>query len=90
MIVLFFTAQVMDGVLTYLGVVRFGPGVEANPLLAWMMAACGTGAALAAAKATAVGFGAMLHLLQVHVVVAALTAIYLAAAIGPWLTLLLT
>lgn len=89
MIVLFFVAQVMDGMLTYLGVVRFGPGIEGNPLLAWLMAACGTGAALAAAKATAVGFGALLHLLQVHVVVAALTVIYVAAAIGPWLALLL-
>jgi len=87
-IVLFLLAQVFDGAFTYVGVHAFGRGIEANPLLAWLMHVMGPGAALAGAKTVAAGFGALLHLLEVHLIVAALTALYLAAAIVPWATLL--
>lgn len=87
-IVLFLLAQVLDGALTYVGVHAFGRGVEANPLMAWLIHAVGPGPALAGAKAIAAAFGALLHLLEVHLVVAVLTAIYLMAAVTPWVTLL--
>jgi hypothetical protein len=87
-ILAFLLAQAADGVLTYLGVQLYGVRAEANPLLAWLMHAVGSGPALAAAKLTAAGFGGMLHLMTVHKLVAALTGIYLFGAVLPWLFIL--
>jgi hypothetical protein len=87
-IVLFLIAQALDGGLTYLGVITFGPQVEANPILAWLMASIGQGPALAGAKLAAAGFGMVLHLAAVHRALALLTALYLSAAVVPWMTLL--
>jgi len=87
-ILVFLCAQAADGVFTYLGVHAFGRMVEANPLLSYFMHLVGTGPALAGAKLAAIGCGSVLHLLTVHRIVAALTGIYLAAAIGPWVYLL--
>lgn len=88
-IVLFFIAQALDGGLTYVGVRAFGPGVEANPLLVWLMQVVGEGPALAGAKLAAAGFGIFLHLASVHRALALLTALYLSAAVFPWMGLLL-
>jgi hypothetical protein len=82
--VLFLCAQVLDGAFTYIGVRAFGPSIEANPILAWLIAAVGPGAALTSAKLTAIAFGAFLHLSCVHRVVATLTGFYFVMAIGPW------
>ena len=87
-IVAFFLAQAADGALTYFGVLAYGHGMEGNPLLAWMMRSVGVGTTLLVAKGVAAGFGALLHLAAVHRVVAALTLLYLAAAIFPWTRLL--
>lgn len=87
-IVLFLLAQAADGVLTYVGVNLLGPGIEANPLIAWLMAALGEGPALALAKGTAATLGAALHLATVHRVLAALVVVYFFGAIGPWLLVL--
>jgi len=87
-IVLFLVAQALDGGLTYLGVITFGPQIEANPLLAWLMASFGEGPALAGAKVAAAGFGMILHLAAVHRALALLTALYLSAAVVPWMTIL--
>ena len=86
----FFLVQCLDGVLTYLGVSIWGPGIEANPLVSLAIAAGGLGTGLAAAKLVAIGFGIVLHLCRVHNLVALLTAIYVAAAILPWTALFLT
>jgi len=88
-ILLFLVAQAADGAFTYIGVNMLGPGVEANPLLATLIVSLGTGPALVAAKGMASGLGIALHLLGVHRVVAALTAIYAAGAVIPWMGLLL-
>lgn len=87
-IVLFLCAQVLDGVFTYMGIRAFGHGVEANPLIAWLIVTMGPVGALASAKAAAIVAGAFLHLADVHGVIAALTGIYLLLAIGPWTHLL--
>ena len=87
-IVLFFLTQALDGALTYVGVTTLGRDVEGNPLLVWLMGAAGHGAALALAKLTAAGFGIVLHLFSVHRAVAILTALYVSAAVLPWVAVL--
>ena len=87
-LVAFLLAQVLDGVLTYLGVRLMGSSAEGNPLLAWLMNMFGEGPALAGAKVMAGTFGIALHLTAVHRIVAALTLFYLAAAILPWIKIL--
>ncbi|HYT67591.1 MAG TPA: DUF5658 family protein [Vicinamibacterales bacterium] len=87
-VVAFLLAQACDGVLTYVGVTVYGVHMEANPVLAWMMATMGQGIALAAAKGIAGGFGIALHLGSVHHVVAALAAFYIAVAVVPWIGIL--
>jgi hypothetical protein len=83
-IVLFLLAQAADGVFTYVGLRLHGPLIEGNPLLSWLMQVMGSGTALASAKACAAGLGIVLHLTAVHRIVAALTAVYLFAALLPW------
>ena len=86
----FVIVQSLDGVLTYLGVRIWGPGIEANPIISSAVAAVGPAMGLTAAKLIAISFGMLLHLRGVHGVVAALTAIYLAMAILPWTALFLS
>ena len=74
--------------MTYIGVRTFGPTIEGNPLLAWLMASLGEAPALAGAKLAAAGFGIILHLASVHRAVALLTALYVSAALLPWALLL--
>lgn len=88
-IVAFLASQALDGVLTYLGLKQFGSGMEANPLISSALPVLGVGATVAAAKLLAAIFGVVLHVTGVHRVVAALTALYLAAAVLPWVALLL-
>jgi hypothetical protein len=87
-IVLFFVSQALDGALTYIGLRTFGPAIEGNPLLAWLMASFGEAPALAGAKLAAIAFGMVLHLASVHRAVALLTALYVSAAIFPWALIL--
>jgi hypothetical protein len=87
-VVLFLLAQAGDGVLTYVGVTQYGLGIEGNPLLGWLMAAYGSGMALAGAKAAAVAFGIVLHRGAVHSLVAALALFYIGAAVLPWIAIL--
>ena len=87
-IVLFLTCQVLDGALTYLGVLTFGRSIEANPVLAWLMGEVGEGTAVTSAKILAGTCGIALHLTAVHRIVAVLTLVYLAAAVIPWTSLL--
>jgi len=89
-IVAFLLAQLADGVFTYFGVLLYGHGIEGNPLLAWLMRTLGVGTTLWVAKGVAASLGAVLHLAAVHRVVAALTLLYVVAAILPWAQILLT
>ena len=87
-IVAFLIVQVLDGTLTYLGILTFGRGIEGNPLLIWLMEHVGEGTALTSAKVLAGALGIALHLRAVDTIVALLTAVYIAAAIVPWTSLL--
>ena len=87
-LVAFLVAQACDGILTYVGVGAYGLHMEGNPLLAWLIGCVGRGPALTMAKTAAGGFGIALHLTAVHRVIAALTLLYVALAILPWLGIL--
>lgn len=88
-IVAFLLAQCFDGIFTYLGVNRFGLSVEANPLIASLMASVGHGTALVGAKGIAGALGVGLHLREIHAAVALLAGFYVAVAIVPWVAILL-
>jgi hypothetical protein len=87
-LVVFLLAQCFDGVFTYVGVMSFGIGVEANPIIVAMMGYFGHGTALMSAKVVAAALGIGLHLREVHGAVAMLAVFYLGAAILPWMVLL--
>lgn len=88
-VVAFMCAQVLDGVLTYLGMRAWGPGIEANPIVSSAVSLAGLGVGLSAVKLTAIALGMLLHLRRVHTLVAVLTAIYIGAAILPWAAIFL-
>jgi hypothetical protein len=83
-LLLFVAVQFADGAQTYMGMMRFGPAIEANPILAFLAASFGASVALASAKAVAIAGGAVLHLLSQHLVLAALTVACVFGAIVPW------
>jgi uncharacterized membrane protein len=87
-LVIFLLAQCFDGVFTYIGIVSFGTGIEANPLISSLIGHLGEANALLAAKLFAGMLGIALHIRQVHSAVAALAVFYLGAAILPWASLL--
>ena len=87
-LVAFLLVQCFDGVFTYVGVASFGPGIEANPVVAGLMAYLGYGPGLLSAKMMAAFLGICLHFRQVHLAVAVLTGFYAAAAIAPWTLIL--
>ena len=87
-LLVFLVAQASDGVLTYIGVSSYGLHAEANPLISWLMASIGEGAALTTAKVSAAFFGIALHLSAVHKAVALLAALYMGAAVLPWVAIL--
>lgn len=85
----FLFVQWLDWVFTYAGIALWGPSIEANPLISSAVAVAGAGVGLTAAKLVAVSCGIVLHLRRVHAMVALLTAVYVAVAIGPWLAVFL-
>lgn len=88
----FLAAQILDGFLTYRGIRDLGLGVEieGNPLIALAIGALGVRVALILVKAIASLLGLFLHAHRYHRVLAALTALYVVAAIAPWVVLLHT
>ena len=85
----FVVVQVLDGVMTMFGIYIFGPEIEANPIIAFYVAASSPEAAVVGAKIFAVACGTLLHLTGYHRVVATLALFYAVAAIGPWTHVLL-
>jgi hypothetical protein len=81
---LFAAVQVTDASLTAAGVSRFGVSMEANPLVAFYIDACGLMTGLFATKALAIAAGAILHASARYLALAVLTVIFVFAAIVPW------
>jgi hypothetical protein len=84
-LVFFVLLQLADGVLTYAAVERFGTAAEGNPILATWMVLTGAAPALIGAKLIACACGTVLYFAGVHHVLMALSALYLFAAVVPWL-----
>lgn len=85
LLVTFIVLQAADGLLTYAAVERFGTAAEGNPILVTWMLITGSGTALLGAKTLACLCGALLYVAGVHSVLAGLSALYLLAAVVPWL-----
>jgi Domain of unknown function (DUF5658) len=88
-LVAFVIVQLGDGVLTYIGIHIFGQGIEANPIVSWYIAALGAGLALLAAKSLAIACALLLYRFARYRTLGALTVMYFAIAIQPWVSLLL-
>jgi hypothetical protein len=84
-LLLFLAAQAFDGVFTYVAVSAVGPHAESNQFLVFWMALIGAGPALLIAKSVAVAAGTFVYHRGLYGLLAGLTALYAAAAIGPWL-----
>lgn len=84
-LLLYLVAQVYDGLFTYVAVRALGVEVEGNAFLAAWMAVFGPAPTLVVAKLTAVMSGILVYARNVNGILAALTGLYLAAAILPWL-----
>ena len=84
----FVVVQCADAWLTTIGIHRFGFGIEANPILSWYAYALGAGVTIFGAKALAVGCAAALHYQGRYRTLSALSALYVVAAIIPWLVVL--
>jgi hypothetical protein len=84
----FIATQVADGWLTYIGLVNFGLHIEANPLVAWYVTACGPAAGMLATKGFAVACALPLYKRALHGILALLTLFYIVTAILPWLHVL--
>ena len=79
----FVTVQILDGVMSYVGVHQIG-WMEGNPLVAWYATVLGPALAFTVVKLFAVACGSVLYLKARHRTVAALTVFYLAFAVVPW------
>jgi hypothetical protein len=85
---IFIVLQVSDGLITYGAVSVFGHMAEGNPLLRTCIYLIGAGPTLFSAKLVACGCGAFLYAIGIRKTLAALTALYVVAAVGPWLHIL--
>src|SRR5262245_15627031 len=82
---IFVVTQLLDGVLTYWGVTRFGIELEMNTLLAMSMHFVGPGAALFAAKGLACACGLVLYCNAYLRPLAAVAGLCLGLAVIPWI-----
>lgn len=85
---IFTVAQVLDGLLTYVGVTTLGIHVEGNDLLAAGMHAMGPMQALISAKLLACVCGYILYRTASHRPLAIMAGLYIGVAITPWLIVL--
>jgi len=89
-LLLFLVAQAYDGLFTYVAVTACGLAAEGNPVLGAGMALMGTAPTLIAAKSLAAAAGIFVYARGLSGTLAALTALYLTAAVGPWLYVYIT
>jgi hypothetical protein len=87
--------QILDGLLTAIGVSHFGLGAEANLFIRYMMVQIGPFAALFILKAIAIVIVALLGRLALAVnwlpnAMRLMVVLYLACAIVPWSAILIT
>ena len=88
MVTSFIVVQFLDWGATYQGIALFGPAVERNTLLRFLMERYDIILVLTLAKVCAAIGGSVLHYIHRHAIVALLTLFYIVFAIFPWLKLL--
>jgi hypothetical protein len=81
---LFVLIQLLDGVLTYWGVTRFGIDLEMNGLLSRWMVEIGPAATLVVAKTLACACGLILYRADYFRALAAVAGLCLGVAVVPW------
>jgi hypothetical protein len=82
---IFLVVQVLDGMLTYWGVTRFGIDLEMNVLLAATMHEMGPGPTLFAAKSLACACGLLLYVHAYLKPLAVVAGLCLGIAVIPWI-----
>lgn len=87
MLGIFLLSQVLDGVLTYIGVSRLGIDVEMNAWLASAMQAVGPAPALLSAKTVSCLCGAFLYLTASYRPLAVAAGLHLGFAVVPWIVI---
>jgi hypothetical protein len=87
-LLLFLVAQLFDGIFTYVAVQAHGVAAEGNVVLGTWMGLIGPLPTLIVAKLVAGIGGLLLYYYGVHRILAGLTLVYAAAAIGPWLVII--
>ncbi len=85
---IFVGAQVLDGILTYVGITLLGSDVEANVLLRTWMDLIGTPATLVGAKLMACACGGVLYYTAWHRPLAITAGLYIGVAVIPWCAVL--
>ncbi len=88
MVALFLGVQLADAVMTASGAVRFGAGIEANPILQGAARIVGLGTTLIVAKTCSVVFAAVLHVHARYLTLTLLILTYIVVALLPWAWLL--
>jgi hypothetical protein len=83
-LVIFFIAQALDGVLTYAGIRQMGIDVEVNHLIVYYIETFGVAAALIGAKGMACACGLILYTAHYHRSLAVAAGAYLGIAVVPW------
>jgi hypothetical protein len=81
---LFTSVQVADAVCTANGIARFGPAIEANPFLSFLVGSWGIVGALVSVKIVAIVGGTFLHLKSQDLALSLLTVVYVFFALVPW------
>jgi hypothetical protein len=87
-LLLFLVAQIFDGIFTYYAVQAHGVSAEGNVVLGTWMGLIGPLPTLIIAKLVAAAGGMLLYFYGIHRILAGLTLVYAAAAIGPWLMII--
>lgn len=84
----FLLSQVLDGVLTYVGVARFGVAAELNGIVSWYVERFGAGPALLGLKSLACICGVVLYDAGCYRSLAVLAGGHVGVAVIPWLVVL--
>ena len=83
-VALFAAVQCADAVQTILGIERFGPSIEANPILSFYFSSFGPYATLIGAKSIAIVAAFALYLYARYLAIVLLTIAVVFTALVPW------
>ncbi len=84
----FYLALILDGVLTYIGVMRWGHGAEANPILLAMIGVFGLVPSLLFSRCVAMMAGMALYYAEAYIALFILNSLFWGLAVIPWVILL--